>query len=128
MFSCFNVLMKNLYKPKEAIITDIKRLTADTKHFTLRFTNLRDRENWNFDFGQFILLSVLGFGEIPLGIASAPEQKENFEITVRQAGTVTRGLFKLKLGDKVGIRGPYGRGIKKSDLKYKNIADRKSVV
>ncbi len=117
-----NVLMINIYRPKEAIIADIKRLTADTKHFGLRFSNLRDRENFNFDFGQFILLSVFGFGEVPLGIASTPEQQENFEITVRQAGTVTHGLFKLKLGDKVGIRGPYGQGIEPIDLKYKNIA------
>ena len=114
--------MKNIYKPRAAIIAEIKRLTADTKHFTLRFYNSRDRENFNFDFGQFILLSVFGFGEIPLGITSAPEQKKNFEITVRQAGTVTRGLFKLKLGDKIGIRGPFGRGIKINDLRFKNIA------
>lgn len=114
--------MKNIYQPKEAIISDIKRLTANTKHFTLRFSSLRDRGNFNFDFGQFILISFLGFGEIPLGIASSPEQKENFEVTIRHAGTVTSGIFKLKLGDKVGIRGPFGRGIKISDLRYKNIA------
>jgi len=114
--------MKNIYKPKETIISDIKRLTADTNHFTLRFSLPLDRNNFDFDFGQFILLSVFGFGEIPLGIASSPNQKENFEITVRKAGTVTSGLFGLKLGDKVGIRGPFGRGIKKEDLKYKNIA------
>lgn len=114
--------MLNIYKPKEAIITDIKKLSADTKHFTLRFSSLKDRKKFSFDFGQFIMLSVFGFGEIPLGIASSPEQKENFEIAVRQAGTVTRGLFKLKLADKVGIRGPFGRGVKIEDLKYKNIA------
>lgn len=114
--------MTNIYQPKEAIISDIKNLTANTKHFTLRFSNYRDRENFNFDFGQFIMLSIFGFGEIPLGVCSSPDQKENFEITVRQAGTVTSGLFKLKLGDKVGIRGPFGQGIKIENLKYKNIA------
>ncbi|OGZ33115.1 MAG: hypothetical protein A2174_01120 [Candidatus Portnoybacteria bacterium RBG_13_41_18] len=114
--------MKNILESKEAIISQIKRLTADTKHFTLRFSDLRDREKFNFDFGQFVMLSILGFSEIPLGVCSAPEQKENFEIAVRQAGTTTKGLFKLKLGDKVGIRGPYGKGIKISALKHKNIA------
>lgn len=114
--------MINLYQSKEAIISDIEKLTADTKHFTLRFSSPTDRANFNFDFGQFIMLSVLGFGEIPLGVCSSPEHKENFEIGVRQAGTVTSGLFKLKLGDKVGIRGPFGHGIKALDLKYKNIA------
>jgi len=114
--------MKNIYKPKEVIITEIKKLSADTKHYTLRFINIRDRENFDFDFGQFIMLSILGFGEIPVGVCSSPEQKDNFEISVRQAGTVTRGLFKLKLGDKIGIRGPFGRGIKINDLINKNIA------
>ncbi|MBU2595211.1 FAD/NAD(P)-binding protein [Patescibacteria group bacterium] len=114
--------MTNIYQPKEAIISEIKRLTANTKHFTLRFSNSRDRENFNFDFGQFIMLSVLGFGEIPLGVSSSPDCKENFEIGVRKSGTVTSGLFKLKLGDKVGLRGPFGKGIKPNDLKYKSIA------
>jgi NAD(P)H-flavin reductase len=114
--------MLNIYKPKEAIISDIKRLTADTKHFNLRFSKATDRANFRFDFGQFIMLSLFGYGEIPLGIASSPEQKENFEIAVRKAGTVTNGLMKARLGDRIGIRGPYGRGININDLKYKNIA------
>jgi len=114
--------MINTYQPKEAIITEIKKLSADTKLFGLRFSSAQDRKNFNFDFGQFIILSLLGFGEIPLGIASSTEQKENFEVAVRKAGTVTSGIFKLKLGDKVGIRGPYGRGIKIENLRYKNIA------
>jgi sulfhydrogenase subunit gamma (sulfur reductase) len=114
--------MINIYQPKEAIISDIKSLTAETKHFTLRFTSARDRKKFGFDFGQFIMFSLFGFGEIPLGVASSPEQKENFEVAVRRVGTVTGGILKLRLGDKVGIRGPFGQGITINDLKYKNIA------
>ena len=114
--------MPNIYQPKEAIISDIKNLTHNTKHFNLRFSRALDRKNFAFDFGQFIMLTLFGFGEIPLGIASSPEQKENFEVTVRKAGAVNNGIFKLKLGDKIGIRGPFGRGIKRDTLKYKNIA------
>jgi NAD(P)H-flavin reductase len=114
--------MINIYRPKEAIVVNIEKMTADTKHFTLRFSAHSDRKNFDFDFGQFIMLSVFGFGEIPVGICSSPERKDNFEIAVRHVGTVTGGLFKLKLGDKVGIRGPFGRGLKIDTLKYKNIA------
>ena len=102
--------MPNTYKPKEAIITEIKNLNAFTRHFNLRFTDQKDQRNFSFDPGQFILLSILGFGEAPFGICSSPDQGETFELGVRKAGTVTGELFRKKIGDKVGIRGPYGKG------------------
>lgn len=113
--------MPNIYQPKEAIITDIENLNATTKHFTLRFTSQKDRNNFNFNPGQFILLSIMGFGEIPLGICSSPDQTETFELGVRKAGTVTTELFRKKIGDKVGLRGPYGQGIKLNNLYGKGI-------
>lgn len=111
----------NIYRPKETVITDIETLNATTKHFTLRFAHKKDRNAFSFDPGQFILLSLAGFGEIPLGICSSPDQTETLELGVRKAGTVTTEFFRKKIGDKVGIRGPYGRGIKLTDLYGKGI-------
>jgi NAD(P)H-flavin reductase len=113
--------MLNLYLSKEAIITEIKKLNADTRHFHIRFAKAKDRDGFSFDFGQFLMLSIIGFGEIPLGFSSSPETHDHFEIGVRRAGTVTRELFKMKIGDRVGIRGPYGQGIKIKEIQDKNI-------
>ena len=59
--------------------------------------------------GQFIMLSVYGVGEAPFSVSSAPiRESNNFELAVRKIGAVTGIMHDLKVGDKVGIRGPYG--------------------
>jgi len=59
--------------------------------------------------GQFIMLSVYGVGEAPFSVSSAPiRESNNFELAVRKIGAVTGLMHDLKVGDKVGIRGPYG--------------------
>lgn len=59
--------------------------------------------------GQFIVLSAYGVGEAPFSISSAPSRDiTEFELAVRKIGTVTTAMHNLRVGDKVGIRGPYG--------------------
>jgi NAD(P)H-flavin reductase len=43
-------------------------------------------------------------------VSSSPTNDGSFEICVRAAGKVTNALHKLKSGDVIGIRGPYGKG------------------
>lgn len=59
--------------------------------------------------GQFVEVSLPGFGEAPISICSDPSLKNKFELCVRKAGMVTGALHAMKVGDKVGIRGPYGK-------------------
>jgi NAD(P)H-flavin reductase len=59
--------------------------------------------------GQFIMLSMYGVGEAPFSISSPPRrQSVEFEIAVRNIGTVTNALHELEVGQKVGVRGPHG--------------------
>lgn len=59
--------------------------------------------------GQFIELSVFGVGEAPFSLSSAPLRGHPpFEIAVRAIGSVTSALERLRVGAKVGVRGPYG--------------------
>jgi len=59
--------------------------------------------------GQFIQVSIYGVGEAPFSISSRPKSgNASFEIAVRKIGAVTTALHSLELGDKVGIRGPFG--------------------
>ncbi len=54
--------------------------------------------------GQFIMVWIPGVDEIPISL-SGPNQ-----ITVKNVGDASAALHKLKQGDHIGIRGPYGNG------------------
>lgn len=60
--------------------------------------------------GQFVMLWIPGVDEKPFCIAH--DQGDTFFITVAAVGRATRELFKYKVGDKVGLRGPYGNHYK----------------
>src|SRR3972149_11833867 len=58
--------------------------------------------------GQFIMLSVFGYGEAAFALSSFPAKNNSIEVTVASVGRLTAQLFSMKPGDKVGIRGPFG--------------------
>lgn len=102
--------MKNHYLAEEANVNKITEECADVKAFNLSLTNKEKQKSLDFDAGQFFMIGVSGVGEAPISISSSSHIKDNFELTVRLAGKVTTALFNLKQGDKVTIRGPYGKG------------------
>ena len=56
--------------------------------------------------GQFIMIWLPRVDEKPFSISY--QDSEKFAVTVFKVGPFTEKLFKLKPGDRVGIRGPYG--------------------
>ncbi len=58
--------------------------------------------------GQFVMISVMGYGEAPFSITSPPRDDDTFDMVIRKVGTVTTALANLQRGDKVGVRGPFG--------------------
>lgn len=70
-----------------------------------------DEQPLDYKPGQFVEVSVAGIGEAPISISSSPTQKGGFELVVRRIGNVTNYIHNMKKGDKVGIRGPYGKGM-----------------
>lgn len=56
--------------------------------------------------GQFVMLWIPGVDEKPFSIAY--DSGKEFWLTIANVGPATKELFKLKVGDKVGIRGPFG--------------------
>ena len=111
----------NPYTPENAIIRDIKRQTYNTKTYTLSFKNEQKRRGFSFKPGQFIMVSLLGIGEAAFTLCSDPAERENFEITVRAVGNVTKTIDRLNVGDVVGVRGPYGTCWPLKEAKNKNI-------
>lgn len=66
-----------------------------------------DRE-FRFAPGQFNMLYVYGVGEVPISISGDPTKPLSLVHTTREVGTVTRAMRTLKVGDTIGVRGPYG--------------------
>jgi len=108
--------MKNLYQPIEVRLTDIKSETAAIKTFKLATDG-----RIGFTTGQFIELTVPGFGEAPFTPSSDPNNEKEMEITIMKAGYATGALHQLKPGATLGIRGPYGKGYPIKDFYGKEI-------
>jgi len=60
--------------------------------------------------GQFFMIWIPGVDEIPMSVSHIDNDVKG--ITFRKVGDATNALFKLKAGDKIGVRGPYGNGFK----------------
>ncbi len=105
--------MLNPYESKSAKLIEIKPQTDTIKLFRFDFA-------LNFKPGQFVELSIPGYGEAPFAPCSAPGAKY-LELCVRDAGRLTHKLHEMKIGDRVGIRGPYGNG-------WPTMADSKSQI
>jgi len=96
--------------PKQAQI--IGRIQESPTIFTLRLrlTDERARQDYRFAPGQFNMVYLYGVGEVPISIVSDPDDTTALDHTIRALGRVTQGLAQLKTGDRIGLRGPYGRG------------------
>lgn len=57
--------------------------------------------------GQFIMVWIPGIDEIPMSLSHIGKC---WGITVKEVGEATKALSSLRMGDKIGVRGPYGRG------------------
>ena len=67
--------------------------------------------------GQFAMVWIPGINELPMSVMISKEfGKAAF--TVRKHGLASTGLFNINVGEKIGIRGPYGNAfdIKKGKL------------
>ncbi|MEI8217661.1 MAG: FAD/NAD(P)-binding protein [Elusimicrobiota bacterium] len=98
-------MFKSPYKSIPAILETIIEETAAIKTFVLR-----PQEPIMFDTGQFIELSIPGVGEAPFTPSSSPLATDTIEVTIMRAGHLTEHLHRLKGGETLGIRGPYGKG------------------
>jgi NAD(P)H-flavin reductase len=96
----------SLYLPFDCEIIAVNDLTPAEKLFRMRRT---DGTPLGHLPGQFVQVSLLGWGEAPISVASSPTREGIFELGVRRAGTLTGAMHQMKAGDTLGIRGPFGR-------------------
>ncbi|MGW5697197.1 oxidoreductase, partial [Streptomyces asiaticus] len=62
-----------------------------------------------FSPGRFAMMYAFGVGEVPISV-SATGDAHRLVHTVRAIGAVTGALCRLRAGDVIGLRGPYGTG------------------
>lgn len=111
----------NPYEPHEAIIVERIQEASDLFTLQLEFTDPEIMDAYEFEPGQFNMLYLYGVGEIAISIVSDPEDSHIIAHTIRVVGRVTRGMVNLKTGDRIGLRGPYGRGWPMLESKQKDI-------
>ncbi len=87
-------------------VQQLRHDTDDT--FTLELQAAEGANGFSFDAGQFNMLYVFGVGEVPISISGDSSRARILVHTTRAVGTVTKAMRKLKRGDMLGVRGPFG--------------------
>jgi len=107
----------NLYVPMPATLKRVEKVTNSETFFEIALDN---GQPLGHKPGQFAEVSIMGVGEAPISVSSAPGG-QTFEMVVRNVGDVTSKLHSMQPGDKIGIRGPFGTGFDTEGLKGKNL-------
>lgn len=97
--------------PMPAEVREIIDETKDTKTFKL---HIKRRRSEDFKPGQFIMIYLKGFGEIPISLSDLAHDIDGgalVTVTVRGVGVVSKYMLSnVREGSKIGIRGPFGNG------------------
>jgi sulfhydrogenase subunit gamma (sulfur reductase) len=111
--------MENIYLPELASIKEIIPETPNIQTLTIAFQDRRPLEALP---GQFVELTLFGYGEFPVSVAGFPDKaKDRFLITVQRKGRVTKELASLEPEATIGLRGPFGNGFPLSEMAGKDI-------
>jgi len=102
--------------PFQMKITKTIGLAPMVKSLKLSFSDPKQAKSFSFKPGQFVLLSVLGYGESVLTITSATSDLPQIEVAIRSVGNNTQALHRLKVGQTVFVRGPFGNSFDLSKM------------
>lgn len=95
-------------EPQWAEVVSIQQEITDVATFGLRLKDPAARTAYVFKPGQFNMVYVPGYGEAAISISSDSANSDVIAHTVRFVGNVTRAVSRLKPGDQVSLRGPFG--------------------
>lgn len=97
-------------------IRDIQQELEGVATYDLEFVEAEVADGYDFAPGQFNMLYLPGAGEIAISVsdapraAASPERSGRLAHTIRVAGDVTTTLGRMRVGESLGLRGPYGIG------------------
>ena len=107
--------MENVYLPTAHKVLLVEQTTDLEWLFRVEYNES------SVNAGQFMQVSLPKVGEAPISIANFDLEKGYLDFLIRKVGKVTDEIFKLKAGDKVFLRGPYGNGFPIEKYKNKHI-------
>lgn len=97
----------NLVLPSHAMrslpIQQVATHSAELKSFLFEQT-------FEAEPGQFVMLWIPGLDEKPFSVSDVRDGK--IEITAKAVGPFSRALMDCRPGDRLGVRGPFGRGFR----------------
>lgn len=98
-----------------------ERLQENDDTFTVALEPAGSTGHRPFAAGQFNMLYLFGLGEIPISISGDPAVPAHLVHTTRAVGNVTHAMARLKVGDMLGVRGPFGSAWPLDAIKGKDI-------
>lgn len=101
--------------PNHPTILKIEKVIDETP--TVRTLVFSDDVLANVLPGQFAMVWVPGVNELPMSVMVSQE-KNKAAFTIRKYGEASTALYNTKVGDLIGVRGPYGNSftIKEGNL------------
>lgn len=111
-----------LLSPYWAEVVRVKKEAEGVGSLVLRLEDPEVRAGYRFAPGQFNMLYLPGYGEAAISISSDPEeQNDTVTHTIRFVGNVTKALSRLKEGEVVGLRGPFGTSWPMEEIKGRDV-------
>jgi len=105
--------------PNHPHICTIERVVDETP--TVRTLYFHDEVLDYVEPGQFAMVWIPGVNELPMSVMVGKRDSmpggRNAGFTVRKRGESSTALYNLKVGDKIGVRGPYGNSFDIKDGK-----------
>ncbi len=86
----------------------LKRTQESEDVFTLVLAPPSPKAKVKFAPGQFNMLYSFGVGEVAISISGDNAKSNHWVHTIRSVGATTEAISNLKVGDLLGVRGPYG--------------------
>jgi len=114
---------KKIADPMIPETVKVKKIFWETEDvFTMELVHEGDdKREFHFKPGQFNMLYAFGVGESAISISSDSSKRSSLLHTIHKVGYVTNELSKLKRGDILGLRGPFGTSWPLEDAKGKDI-------
>lgn len=103
------------YLPQKARVESAVEVTEKERLFLLTLARPLDSTP-----GQFLMVGIPGYGEAPFSISHRPSPTK-VELCIRAVGSLTNTLHRLKKGDTLWLRGPFGRGFPVEDMRRKDM-------
>lgn len=111
--NCSNPLVPSMVE-----VVNIIDETPDVKNFYVR--KPEGGVPFNVMPGQLAMVSVVPTGEGMFSV-SWQEEDDHLEFAIRRVGLMTDEMHTIEMGQKIGVRGPYGNGFPVEECKGKDM-------